>query len=313
MNLKLNVIKNILPFIWNKNVKRNLMLVLTAFIWGTAFVSQSKGMEHIGPFTFLAARSYIGSFALIPCIFILNKLKTTQEAQKGKEYNIKILVLGGICCGVALFVASIFQQIGIAYTTVGKAGFLTALYIVIVPILGLFFRKKVSKKVWLSVIIAVVGMYLLCIKEEFRISNGDLLVIICALFFSIHILVIDYFSPKVDCVKMSCIQFFVCAIISTVFMFIFEQPSISTLYATLPYILYAGVLSSGVAYTLQIIGQKGNDPTVTSLILSLESVFALLSGFVLLGERFSFKEGVGCVLIFSAIIITQLPQRQKTL
>ncbi len=311
MNFKTNFKNNILPVIWSKKVQHNLMLVLTAFIWGTAFVSQSKGMEYIGPFTFLASRSYIGAAALIPCIFVLNKLKISES--QNNNYNKKMLIIGGICCGIALFVASIFQQIGIGFTSVGKAGFLTALYIVIVPLLGLFFKKKVTKRVWLSVLIALIGMYLLCIKEEFKIAYGDLLVIICALFFSIHILVIDYFSPKVDCVKMSCIQFFVCAIISTVFMLIFEEPSASTLYQTLPYILYAGVLSSGVAYTLQIIGQKGNDPTVTSLILSLESVFALLSGFVVLNERFSLKEGLGCILIFGAIILTQLPDRKRIL
>lgn len=311
MNLKTNFTKNILPVIWNKKVRHNLMLVLTAFIWGTAFVSQSEGMKYIGPFTFLASRSYIGGVALIPCIFVLSKLKISESSSN--IYNKKMLILGGICCGIALFVASILQQIGIGFTSVGKSGFLTALYIIIVPILGLFFNKKVTKKVWISVLIALVGMYLLCIKEEFTIAYGDLLVIICAVFFSVHILVIDYFSPKVDCVKMSCIQFFVCAVISTVFMFIFEKPTIEALYITLPYILYAGVLSSGVAYTLQIIGQKGNDPTVTSLILSLESVFALLSGFVVLGERFSLKEGIGCILIFGAIILTQLPQRKTTL
>ncbi|MBE7039004.1 MAG: DMT family transporter [Ruminococcaceae bacterium] len=288
------------------------MLVLTAFIWGTAFVSQSEGMEYVGPFTFLASRSYIGGFALIPCIFILNKLKSNDE-KSDSSYKFKTLFIGGACCGIALFVASAFQQIGILYTSVGKAGFLTALYIIIVPVLGLFFGKKVSSKVWLSVFIAVVGMYLLCIKEEFKIEYGDILVIICALFFSGHILIIDYFSPKVDCVKMSCIQFFTCAVVSTIFMFIFENPGIDTILNALPYILYAGVLSSGVAYTLQIIGQKGNDPTVTSLILSLESVFALLSGVVVLGERFSLKEGFGCFLIFAAIIITQLPQKQKSL
>lgn len=292
------------------NLKRNLLLVLTAFIWGTAFVSQSEGMEYIGPFTFLASRSYIGGITLIPCIFILNKLKANDTSKK-EVFNIKPLILGGICCGIALFVASAFQQIGIAYTTVGKAGFLTALYIVIVPLLGLFFRKKVTIKVWSSVFIAVIGMYLLCIKEEFKIQYGDMLVIMCALFFSGHILVIDYFSPKVDCVKMSCIQFFTCAVISTFFMFVFEEPSFNTLLSALPYVLYAGVFSSGVAYTLQIIGQKGNDPTVTSLIFSLESVFALLAGVVILGERLSVKECLGCFLIFGAIILTQLPQKNK--
>lgn len=292
------------------NIKKNLLLVLTAFIWGTAFVSQSEGMDYIGPFTFLASRSYIGGVTLIPCIFILNKLKAN-DTSKNSNSNVKTLVIGGVCCGIALFIASALQQVGILYTTVGKSGFLTALYIVIVPLLGLFFGKKVTVRVWGCVFIAVVGMYLLCIKEEFKIQYGDMLVIMCALFFSGHILIIDYFSPKVDCVKMSCIQFFTCAVISTVFMLIFEKVSFDALLSALPYVLYAGVFSSGVAYTLQIIGQKGNDPTVTSLIFSLESVFALLAGVVILGERLSFKEGLGCFLIFSAIILTQLPEKNK--
>ena len=185
---------------------------------------------------------------------------------------------------------------------------MTALYIIIVPVLGLFFRKKVGLNIWISALIAVFGMYLLCVKESFSVERGDILVIICAFFFSVHILVIDHFSPKVDCVKMSCIQFFVCAVISTVFMFILEKPDFSAIWSAKTAILYSGVLSSGVGYTLQIIGQQGNDPTVSSLILSLESVFSMISGWIVLHEKFSPKEALGSLLIFAAIILSQLPK-----
>lgn len=288
------------------NLKKNLLLVLTAFIWGTGFVSQSIGTDYVGPFTFLAMRSYIGAAALLPCIFFLGKILPSND-KNSAEKGTKTLVTGGICCGAALFCASIFQQIGIMHTTVGKAGFLTALYIIIVPVLGLFFKKRVSAVVWISAVISVFGMYLLCVKESFAISRGDMLVMLCALMFSVHILVIDHFSPKVDCVKMSCIQFLVCALISTVFMIIFEKPHFSEIWSAKAAILYSGVLSSGVGYTLQIIGQQGNDPTVSSLILSLESVFSMISGWIILGEKFSPKEAVGSLLIFAAIILSQIP------
>lgn len=290
------------------NLKKNLLLVLTAMIWGTGFVSQSIGTDYVGPFTFLAMRSYIGGIALLPCIFFLGKISSPDSENKSEKKDIKALVIGGICCGAALFAASIFQQIGIMHTTVGKAGFLTALYIIIVPVLGLFFRKKVGLNIWISALIAVFGMYLLCVKESFSVERGDILVIICAFFFSVHILVIDHFSPKVDCVKMSCIQFFVCAVISTVFMFILEKPDFSAIWSAKTAILYSGVLSSGVGYTLQIIGQQGNDPTVSSLILSLESVFSMISGWIVLHEKFSPKEALGSLLIFAAIILSQLPK-----
>ena len=290
------------------NLKKNLILVLTALIWGTGFVSQSIGTGYVGPFTFLAMRSYIGGIALLPCIFLLGKIAPSDSENDRKKGDTKTLFIGGICCGAALFCASIFQQIGIMHTTVGKAGFLTALYIIIVPVLGLFFKKKVGLNIWISALIAVCGMYLLCVKESFTIGYGDMLVMICALGFSVHILVIDHFSPKVDCVKMSCIQFFVCAVISTIFMFTLETPDLSSILSAKTAILYSGILSSGVGYTLQIIGQQGNDPTVSSLILSLESVFSMISGWLVLHEKFSPREAIGSLLIFAAIILSQLPK-----
>ena len=293
-----------------KHLKGNVMLIITALIWGTAFVAQSVGMDYVGPYTFLFARSIIGGTFLIPCMFFLKSFnKGKQEENNTKKKNNRTLVTGGILCGIMLFVASAFQQCGIQYTTVGKAGFITALYIIIVPILGIFFKKKAGIKIWIAVLICVAGLYLLCINETFSISNGDLLVFACAFFFAVHILVIDYFSPKVDGVMMSCIQFFVCGIVSAVFMFIYEKPEIGTIINAYIPVLYAGIVSSGIGYTLQIVAQKDTEPVIASLLMSLESVFAVLGGWVILHQVLSFKEFIGCVLVFCAIIIAQIPEK----
>ena len=291
-------------------IKNGIMLVLTAFIWGTAFVAQSVGMDYLGPFTFNGVRSLIGGAALLPCIWLFQKGKgkATEKPSRGAR---KELIAGGIACGLLLFAASSLQQIGIQYTTAGKAGFITAFYIVIVPVLGIFLHKKISGKVWGAVAIALAGLYFLCITEKFAVGKGDILIFLCALVFSIHILVIDYFSPKVDGVKMSCIQFFVCGIVSLPPMFFTETPKIGAIVEGWAPLLYAGVLSCGVAYTLQIIGQKNVNPAVASLILSLESCFSVLAGWMVLGEKLSVRESVGCVLMFAAIILAQLPDRKK--
>ncbi len=298
-------------------MKNSLILLLTAFIWGVAFVAQSVGGEAVGCFTFNGVRSLIGAAVLLPVISFLDQQKKKELgeemflAQKGDR---KTLILGGISCGLMLCIASNFQQFGISFTTVGKAGFITAMYILIVPILGLFMKKKVGIKVWLGVILATVGLYMLCMtSERFSLSKGDLLVLVCAGFFSLHILIIDYFSPKVDGVRLSCIQFFVCGLISTVIAFLFENPNLGAILSGWLPILYAGVLSCGVAYTLQIIGQKNMDPTVASLILSLESVFSVLAGWILLNQKLSVRELFGCVLMFLAIVLAQLPEKRKTL
>ena len=292
--------------------KNLFILFLTAFIWGTAFVAQSVGMDHIGPFAFNAVRSYVGGIALIPVILFFNSRKSIEQRQT-EQANRKTLILGGVCCGTALAVASLFQQVGIQYTTVGKAGFITALYIVIVPILGIFFRKKVGVKLWVSVVIAIVGLYLLCMTGSFHLELGDLLILICAFCFSGHILVIDYFSPKVDGVQMSCIQFFTAAVLSTVAMLFVEgMPTVQDVLLSWIPVLYCGVMSSGVAYTLQIIGQKGVNPTIASLVMSLESVIAVLAGWIILGESMSSREILGCVFMFSAIVLAQLPDRKNT-
>lgn len=289
-------------------MKNNILLVLTALIWGCAFVAQSVGMDYVGPFTFNMARFLIGAIVLLPVIWFMDRQRKT-GAEKGAGQ--KTLIIGGICCGIALAVASTLQQWGILFTTVGKAGFITAMYIVIVPLLGIFIGKKVRPLIIGCVAIAVVGFYFLCMTESLRLGLGDFLVLLCAIAFSIHILVIDHFSPKVDGVKMSAIQFLTAAIISAVPTLLWEQPVLTEILQAWQPVLYAGVMSCGVAYTLQIIAQKNADPTVASLLLSLESVFSVLAGWVLLGQGLSLKELFGCVLIFCAIILAQLPEKKK--
>lgn len=293
-----------------KEWKSSLMLLLTAAIWGVAFVAQSVGMDYIGPFTFNAIRSLVGGLVLIPCIWLLNRKKPAAQedtpAQSGRT-----LFIGGIYCGVALAVASSLQQMGIQYTSVGKAGFITALYIVIVPLLGLLFKRRVSGLIWVAVVIAVGGMYLLCITEGFSVGKGDLLVMASAFCFSAHILIIDYFSPKADGVKMSCIQFLVCGLLCAVPMLIMERPSLPQILAAWMPLIYAGVFSCGVGYTLQIVGQRHIDPTIASLILSLESAISVLAGWVILGQKLTVRELIGCILVFCAIILAQLPQKEE--
>lgn len=293
-----------------KEWKSSLMLLLTAAIWGVAFVAQSVGMDYIGPFTFNAIRSLVGGLVLIPCIWLLNRKKPAAQEDTPAR-NGRTLFIGGICCGVALAVASSLQQMGIQYTSVGKAGFITALYIVIVPLLGLLFKRRVSGLIWVAVVIAVGGMYLLCITEGFSVGKGDLLVMASAFCFSAHILIIDYFSPKADGVKMSCIQFLVCGLLCAVPMLIMERPSLPQILAAWMPLIYAGVFSCGVGYTLQIVGQRHIDPTIASLILSLESVISVLAGWVILGQKLTVRELIGCILVFCAIILAQLPQKEE--
>ena len=294
-------------------VKNSLLLLLTAAIWGVAFVAQSVGMKYVEPFTFNCVRSLIGGVVLIPCIWFLNRGKAAQKdrTQEQRREEKKILVTGGILCGICLFAASNFQQFGIRYTTVGKAGFITACYIVIVPVIGIFMKKKSGRLIWLSVAMALAGLYLLCMTESLHIEKGDLLVFICALLFSLHILIIDHFSPLTDGVKMSCIQFFVCGILSGAAMLLTETPSLHSIFAAWLPILYAGVFSCGVAYTLQIVGQRNMNPTVASLILSLESCISVLAGWLILGQKLSERELLGCLIMFAAIILAQLPEKNN--
>ena len=294
-----------------QQIKSSLILLLTATIWGVAFVAQSVGMEYIGPFTFNAIRCVLGGLVLIPVILVLRKKKETGAENQEKEDK-KTLWAGGIACGVILCIASNLQQFGIMEAGVGKSGFFTALYIVMIPVIGIFIGKRPGIKLWFCVALAVVGMYLLCMKDgSFTIERADIMLLLCALAFSFHILVVDYFSPKVDGVKMSCIQFFVCGVLSAVGMLFTETPDISNIQAAWLPLLYAGLLSCGVGYTLQIVGQKGINPVIASLIMSLESVISALAGWVILGQVLSPKEILGCVLMFVAIIITQIPIGNK--
>ena len=287
------------------------MLLLAAFIWGSAFVAQSVGMDYVEPFTFNCVRSIVGGLVLIPCIYLLGKLKSPEERTRAVQMDRKTLLAGGVSCGVILCLASNAQQIGIQYTSVGKAGFITALYIVIVPILGIFLKRRCGWKVWVSVLIALIGFYLLCMVGGFSLERGEVWLLMCAVLFSFHILIIDHFSPMVDGVKMSCIQFFTSGLLSGIAMLVTENPDIANILAAWVPILYAGVLSSGVAYTLQIVGQKNYNPTVATLLLSLESVFSVLTGWVVLHQKLSVRELCGCVLIFIAVILAQLPEREK--
>lgn len=299
----------------SKKMRGNLMLLLTAIIWGTAFVAQSAGMDHVQPFTYNGIRTLIGGLVLIPVILFFDKIKPESQRLSPEEQKVvnKNSLIGGICCGIVLCVASSFQQFGVSMTTAGKAGFITALYIVIVPLMGVFIKKKIPKIIWLCVAIAVAGFYLLCVKEGFSVGTGDLLVLCCAFFFSIHIMMIDHFTAgKVDGVRMSCVQFLVAGVLAIICMFMFEEPVMARIWDARVPILYAGVMSCGVAYTLQILGQKDTDPTTATLLMSLESVFAALSGWVLLHESLSLKELIGCLLVFIAVILAQIPLPVKS-
>lgn len=297
-----------------KQMKNNVMLLLTALIWGCAFVAQSVGMDYVGPFTFNCVRSVLGGIVLIPVIFLMDSLKRRSgmdaEAMRKARGDDRTLLTGGICCGVILAVASSLQQFGILFTSVGKAGFITAMYIVLVPLLGAFVGKKVRPLIVLCVLIAVAGLYFLCMTEQFTLGVGDLFVLLCAMVFTVHILVIDHFSPLVDGVRMSAIQFLTAGVVCGVPMLIWESPQPGDILAAWMPVLYAGVMSCGVAYTLQILGQKNADPTVASLLLSLESVFSVLAGWVILHQSLNQRELFGCALMFAAIIMAQLPQRK---
>lgn len=294
-----------------KNFKGSIMLLITSIIWGTAFVAQSEGMNYVEPFTYNAMRTLLGGVVLIP-VMILFRFSDKRNGKEKSSCSLKNTVIGGICCGIALFIASSFQQAGIAQTTAGKAGFVTALYIVIVPMIGIFLHKKMPLRMWLFIAIALAGFWLLCIKQDIGISSGDLLVFFGAIFFAVHITVIDYFNQKnTDGVLMSCIQFFTAGLLMLICMFIFEKPTIPNIMGAGGTILYAGILSCGVAYTLQILGQKHTNPTLATMLMSLESVFAALSGWLILGEKLSIKEFIGCVLIFAAVILAQLAGTDK--
>ena len=294
-----------------RKTKGNLMLLITAFIWGTAFVAQSEGMNYVGPFTYCASRNILGALVLIPVIFLFRYGKFRDKSDT-EQVSVKETIKGGIICGVILCVAGALQQVGISMTTAGKAGFISAIYIIAVPIAEFFIFRKKSVFVWICALVAFAGLYLLCVNEGLAVNQGDLIVLYSAFCFTAHIMVIDHFNSKgADGIVMSCIQFFTAAIFMTAAMFIFEQPSMSNILDAKYTILYAGVMSSGAAFTMQILGQRNTDPTSASLIMSLESVFAALSGWLLLNEMMTVKEFSGCVLVFAAVILAQLKDKFK--
>ena len=296
------------------------LLLIGSFIWGTTFVAQSVGTNHLNAFSFNCIRNFIGVFALIPVLWwqvSSDKQGATNEKSYSMTYRLKNiftrdLILGGIICGTALCLASNFQQLGIEHSTVGKSAFITTLYIVLVPLLGLFLKRKLSAQIWFGVILAMIGLYLLCMKDEaFVLSTGDIYLLLCAFFFSIQIMAIDHFAPKVNAIALSMMQFLTTALLSGIGMIFTELPSLENILGAMIPLLYAGVLSSGIAYTFQIIGQKHLAPAVASLLMSLESVFATLAGWVVLREVLSTKELIGCGLVFGAVILTQIPIKNE--
>ena len=290
-----------------KKIKGNLILLLTSVIWGASFVSQRVGMEKIPPATFNGIRLLIGALVLLPVIIISDRMKYKNGAEKPSKEEKKILLKGGIICGIFLCIATTVQTWGLMYTTSGKSGFITAMYIIFVPFIGLLLKRSFPKIAFLSAFIALVGMYLLCgFNDGFDFNIGDFLTLICAVVFSFHIIAIDIFSPKADGIKLSALQFFVAGIIDFVIIVLFDKPDIGLIIDCTAPILYSGVMSCGVAYTLQIIGQKYTDPASASILMSLESVFAVLSGMIILGEAMSGIEILGCMLMFAAIIINTL-------
>ena len=289
----------------------SFLLFLTACIWGMAFVSQSKGMEYMHPFTFNGVRSLIGALSLLVYLLLTGKL----TGEKVRSINWKKNVEAGLWCGLALTTASTLQQFGIKYTTVGKAGFITTLYIIFVPLAGVFLKKKVAGIVWVAAGMAAVGMYLLCMTESLVLGSGDIMVFLCAIVFAVHIIVIDHYAEETDGAIVSCIQFLVCGVVCTIGALIWGEPTWQQLSSGIGALLYAGVLSCGVAYTLQIVGQKGVNPTVAALILSLESVVATVSGWIAFkigflkdDQSLTGRQIAGCVIVFVAVILVQLPK-----
>lgn len=301
----------------NTKIKGNIMLLLTAFIWGIAFIAQSVGAATLSACTFNGIRSVLGSMGLVPVILILD----FKKKKKGSyiSFNDKTLLCGGIVCGLLLCAASTVQTAALAYTSPGKAGFLTALYMIIVPLLSVFAGKKLTYINVISVVIATVGLYFICVTNGFgNMNRGDMLLVVCAVLFSFHIMAIDYFSPKTDGVKLSCIQFLVCGVINLAWAFIVEKPQLQPILDCVIPICYAGFFSCGIAYTLQIIGQKYTDPTSASILMSMESVFSMLAtvilvacGFNLTGGTLSAREIIGCILMLCAILLVQLPDKKS--
>ncbi len=304
----------------DKKLLGSIQLMVAAMLWGSTFVAQDIAGNYVGPFTYQATRCVVGSVFLLVLILIIDGYKHLKGSyvKPSKEYN-KNLILGGLVCGVVLCLSMNLQQCGIYYgTEPGKAGFITAMYILLVPVYGLFAKKRAGLRIWCCIAVAVVGLFLLCVDLQtiktsgvLKLSMGDILVILCAFSFALHIVAVDHFVQKIDGVKLSFLQFVVAGSMSFVLMLAFEEPTVSSIVAGAGPILYAGICSSGIAYTLQIIGQKNTPPVIASLVMSLESVFAVITQIIVLQIKPSLQEAIGCVVMFAAIIIAQLPERKR--
>ena len=293
-----------------KNLKNIIMLFVATIIWGFTFCAMDAANESIEPCAFNTIRSMIGGLFLVICIPLLDRYKSQQDKEKEKNYQLKDLRIGSLWCGIALAAGSVLQQIGLKYTSIGKAGFITACYIILVPIFGIFLKKRCSFFIWISVFLALAGLYLLCMKESFSIGKGDILVIACAFCFTSQILFIDHFAPKCDCVRLARNQFFVAGICCFIAMLFLEKmPQMSQIRNAYIPILYTGVLSSGIAFTLQNVAQKDFNPTIASLIMSFESVFAAIGGWLLRNQQLTSRELWGCTLMFIAIMLSQVQQK----
>lgn len=293
--------------IMKSKFRGSIALLIATVIWGSAFIAQSVGMDHIGPFTFLAVRNILAVPFLMLVVYLFDK----QKSAYWQSWKSKKMWLSGLYCGIALFVAAGLQQLGLVYTAAGKAGFLTAMYIVLVPVLGLFLKKKPPATVWFSVFLAVVGLYLLSCMGVTQINIGDVMLIGCAFAFAVQITLIDEMGGELDGLRLNCIQSLVCAVLSSILMFTVETPKVDSIVVCWLPLCYAAILSTGVAFSLQIIGQQHLPPAPASIIMSLESVFAVLCGWLILKETMTIWEGLGCVLVFAAVIISQIPTKQQ--
>lgn len=294
----------------SKQMKGTAMLLLAAMVWGAAFVAQTVGMDHVEPFTFQAFRQMLGALVLLPVIFLRDKAGSDINRPKTKK-DYKDLIVAGFICGLLLFIACSFQQFGLLYTTPGRSGFITALYVIMVPLSMVFFRKRVSLRVWIAVGLSVVGLYFLCMDGTLQLGKGELLTLVSALCFTIHILYLERITKRTDGVRLASLQFFFCSLISVPFMLLVEQVDLKAVLDCWLPICYTGLISSGVGFTLQIVAQKDTNPTLASIAMSMESVFAVLFGWILMGIGLIPKEILGCVLMFSAIVLAQLPSKIK--
>lgn len=298
----------------SKNLRGSIILIITALIWGTAFVAQSTAMDQIGPLMFVFSRFLLGGAVLVPFVFLLNKKRVASGAvsESKQRENTRFSIKAGMICGIGLFGGTTLQQYGLITTSAGKSAFITALYIIVVPVVGIFIGKKVNRNVWVSVVVAIIGFYLLCIKSGFSIATGDVLCLLSAFAFTFQILSIDHFTEAgADPVTLSCTEFFTVAAIVFLPMLFFEGFHMKLIQDAAFSIFYCGVMSSGVAYTLQVIGQRDTEPALATLLMSLESVFAALSGWIFLHEQMTVREFIGCALVFAAVIVAQLSPSRK--